>query len=114
MLNQTLKGLCKHGSHGPLLPEVCPVLEIAGFHKNVIDIHIHGFLIVFLRQCYVGISTSLFKFLMGWGAWVARSVKRSTSAQVIISRSVSLSPESGSVLTAQSLEPVSDSVSPSL
>ena len=48
------------------------------------------------------------------GTWVARSVKRPTSAQVMISRSVSSSPASGSVLTAQSLEPVSDSVSPSL
>ena len=49
-----------------------------------------------------------------WGAWVAQSVKRPTSAQVMISWSVSSSPASGSVLTAQSLEPVSDSVSPSL
>ena len=48
------------------------------------------------------------------GAWVAQSVKRPTSAQVMISQSVSSSPASGSVLTAQSLEPVSDSVSPSL
>ena len=47
------------------------------------------------------------------GAWVAQSVKRPTSAQVMISRSVGSSPASGSVLTAQSLEPVSDSVSPS-
>ena len=49
-----------------------------------------------------------------WGAWAARSVKRPTSAHVMISRSMSSSPASGSVLTAQSLEPVSDSVSPSL
>ena len=49
-----------------------------------------------------------------WGTWVAQSVGRPTSAQVMISRSVSTSPASGSVLTAQSLEPVSDSVSPSL
>ena len=49
-----------------------------------------------------------------WGAWVAWSVKRRTSAQVMISRSMSSSPASGSVLTAQSLEPVSDSVFPSL
>ena len=49
-----------------------------------------------------------------WGAWVAQSVGRPTSAQVKILRSVSWSPTSGSVLTAQSLEPVSDSVSPSL
>ena len=49
-----------------------------------------------------------------WGTWVAWSVKRPTSAQVTISRSVGSSTASGSVLTAQSLEPVSDSVSPSL
>ena len=48
------------------------------------------------------------------GAWVAQSAKRPTSAQVMISWSVSWSPASGSELTAQSLEPVSDSVSPSL
>ena len=48
------------------------------------------------------------------GTWVAQSVKQPTSAQVTISQSVSSSPASGSVLTAQSLEPVSDSVSPSL
>ena len=47
------------------------------------------------------------------GTWVAQSVKRPTSAQVMISRSVSSSPALGSVLIAQSLEPVSDSVSPS-
>ena len=38
-----------------------------------------------------------------WGTWVAQSVKRPTSAQVTISRSVSSSPASGSVLMAQSL-----------
>ena len=48
------------------------------------------------------------------GAWVAQSVKRPTLAQVMISGSVGLSPASSSVLTAQSLEPVSDSVSPSV
>ena len=48
------------------------------------------------------------------GAWVAQSVKRPTSAQDMISQSVSSSPALGSVLTAQSLEPVLDSVSPSL
>ena len=47
------------------------------------------------------------------GAWVAQSVKRPTLAQVMISQFVSSSPVSGSVLTAQSLEPASDSVSPS-
>ena len=48
------------------------------------------------------------------GAWVAQSVKHLTLAQVIISHSVSSSPASGSVRTARSLEPASDSVSPSL
>ena len=38
-----------------------------------------------------------------WGAWVAQSVKRPTSAQVTISRFVSSSPASGSALTAGSL-----------
>ena len=45
---------------------------------------------------------------------MAPSVKCPTSAQVTISWFVSWSPALGSVLTAQSLEPVSDSVSPSL
>ena len=48
------------------------------------------------------------------GAWVAQSVERLTSAQVTISRLVSSSPTLGSVLTAQSLEPASGSLSPSL
>ena len=56
-----------------------------------------------------------FKYMIKtWGTWVAQSVKRLASAQVMISWSVSSSPTSGSVLTAQSLEPVSDSVSHSL
>ena len=48
------------------------------------------------------------------GAWVAQSAQHPTSAQVTISQFVGSSPASGSVMTAQSLEPVSDSVSPSL
>ena len=43
------------------------------------------------------------------GAWVAQLVKRPTSAQVTISWFVSSSPMSGSVLIAQSWEPVLDS-----
>ena len=46
--------------------------------------------------------------------WVAQSVKHLTLAQVRISRFVGSSPTSGSVRTAQSLEPASDSVSPPL
>ena len=48
------------------------------------------------------------------GDWVAQSVKCPTSAQVMNSLSVSLSPASGCVQTAQGLEPASDSVSSSL
>ena len=48
------------------------------------------------------------------GAGVVQSVKCPTSDQVMISQFVSSSPVSDSVLTALSLEPASDSVSPSL
>ena len=44
------------------------------------------------------------------GAWVAESVKPPTLAQVIILWFMSSSPASGSVLTAQSLEPDRKSV----
>ena len=57
---------------------------------------------------------NLFKKINNRGAWVAQLVKRLTLAHVMILRFVSLSPVSGSVLTARSLEPASDSVSPSL
>ena len=56
----------------------------------------------------------LIEGILGGDAWVAQSVGRPTSAQVMISWSVSSSPMSGSVLIAQNLEPASDSVSPSL
>ena len=46
------------------------------------------------------------------GAWVAQSVERPTWAQVMISQLVSLSPASGSVLTARSLEPGAWSLEP--
>ena len=45
---------------------------------------------------------------------MAQSVEHLTLAQVMISRHVSSSPVSGSVLTAQSLDLASDSGSPSL
>ena len=59
-------------------------------------------------------SHGTLKIGIPWGAWAARSAQRLPSAQVMISRPVSSSPASGSVLTAQSLEPASDSASPSL
>ena len=48
------------------------------------------------------------------GAWVAQLAKRLISAQVMISQFVSSSPMVGSVLTALSLEPTLDAVSPSV
>ena len=45
---------------------------------------------------------------------MAQSVKHPTLAQVMLSQLTSLSPTSGSVLTAQGLERASDSLSPSL
>ena len=48
------------------------------------------------------------------GTWVTQLVKRLTSAQLTISQFVGSSPASGSVLTAQSLEPASGSVAPPL
>ena len=48
-----------------------------------------------------------------WGTQVAQLVKCPTLVQVMISRFVGLSPVLGSVLTAQSLEPAPESVSPS-
>ena len=47
-----------------------------------------------------------------WGAWVAQSIEHLALAQVMILQFVGSSPAWGSVLTAQSLEPISDSVSP--
>ena len=54
------------------------------------------------------------KVIKSWGALVAQLAELPTLAQVMNSQFVGLSSVSGSVLTAQSLEPASDSVSPSL
>ena len=48
------------------------------------------------------------------GAWVAHSVKRPASTQVMISQFVGSSLGLGSMLTAPSLGPALDSLSPSL
>ena len=65
------------------------------------------------RKCKVTYANRLLR-KQTRGAWVAQSVECPTSAQVMISRFMSLSPTLGPVLTAQSLEPASDSVSPCL
>ena len=46
-------------------------------------------------------------------AWVAQSVERPTSAQVMISQFMSSGPACSSVLMAQNLEPALESASPS-
>ena len=51
---------------------------------------------------------------IGWGAWVAQSVKHLTLAQVMILCLEGSNPVSGSVLTTQNLEHNLDSLSPSL
>ena len=62
--------------------------------------HLHIFIHIFIHL-------SIHLNIECWGTWVAQSVKHPTSAQVMISRFVSSSPTSGSVLTAWSLEPAS-------
>ena len=64
--------------------------------------------------CGILISDRFHLKKAGRGAWVAQLVERPTLAQVTISQFVSLSPASGAVLAAQSLEPASDSVCLSL
>ena len=63
----------------------------------------------FLRQQVILLILNL----LFWGTWVAQSVKRPTSVQVMTSWFMGLSPAFGSVPMAQSLEPAWDSVSPS-
>ena len=67
---------------------------------------------MFLRD--IELKLFLSQNLLFRSTWVAQLVKHLTLAQVMISSLVSLSPMLGSVLTEQSLEPASDSVSPSL
>ena len=74
----------------------------------------HEICYVFMRNGMVQFGTVIFKSVDSRVAWVAQLVKLLTSAQVMISWFTSSSPALGSVLTAQSLEPIADSVSSSL
>ena len=65
-------------------------------------------------KLWAKLSHNLLKIKAKKGACVAQLVRRLTSAQVMILQFMSLSPASGSVLTAQSLEPALDSVFPPL
>ena len=60
------------------------------------------------------LEQTILKFVWNCGTWVVQSVKRPILAQVMISWFMGLGSMSGSVLTAQSLEPALESVSPSL
>ena len=59
-----------------------------------------------------GIGGAMYSNTWEWGACVTQLIKCPT--QVMMLQFLSLSPASGSVLTAQRLEPASDFVSPSL
>ena len=67
-----------------------------------------------LFSSFLSSSLAFFKIVSIQGAWVTQSVKHLTSVQVMTSGFVGSNPVSGSVLTAQSLEPASHSVSSSL
>ena len=86
------------------------------FISSCLSALIRAFSIVLNRRGKSGppyLVPNLRKRVFG-GAWVAQSVKRPTSAQIMISRFVSSSPASGSVVTTQNLAPALDSASPSL
>ena len=77
----------------------------------------HNACVIHLTSCYhIGILPShsiTTRRVDTRGAGVAQSVKPPSLAQAVTSQFVGSSPKSGSVLTAQNLEPASDSVSPS-
>ena len=81
-----------------------------------IDFLVHGSMD--FNRCILHVSKTTiycgFKNIKFRGAWVAQLVKCPTPAQVLISQLVGSSPASGSVLMPRSLQPASDSVSPSL
>ena len=84
---------------------MCTSIQISPFYKDISQIRAHpNDLTLTYFLCKDPIS----------GASVAQLVELPTLAQVMILRFVSLRPASGSVPTAQSLEPASDSLSPSL
>ena len=100
-------------SHCPWL--LLPTPHSAPSHPRAFALAIPLLGTIFLRYTHSSLphcNRPLCKSPLIRGTWVTQSVKRPTSAQVMISQFVSSSPMSGSVLTAQNLEPASDSVSP--
>ena len=86
------------------------------FKTQLFTIYIYEYLLLHNIDIYFLIETNQYKHkdMQERGTWVPRLVKCQTSPKVMISRFMGSRPPSGSVLTAQSLEPVSHSVSPSL
>ena len=89
-----------HCHYPPEFPYLCPGWKLSLGCK--------------LDTCRAPFVSHLSRMIFLWGAWVAQLFKRLTSAPIMISWSVGSRPASGSVLTAQRLEPALDSVSPSL
>ena len=86
------------------------------FGKNkVVGVILPGFKTSWVFSCraYQLLAVKL-KYYHIEGAWMAQLVRHLTLAPVMISHLGGSSPKSGSVLTAQSLKPASDSVSLSL
>ena len=87
-------------------------------NKAAVNIHVYEAFVLNCQKLEItklSISRQMdIKIVVYWGAWVVQSVEHPTLAQVIISRFMSLRPALVSVLTAQSLDHASDSVSPSL
>ena len=86
----------------------CPYLKKErryNFHFRQEERNLHAYGSSRSQSSSTQIGHPFFKGNFYGGAWVAQSVERLTSAQVMISWSVSLRPVSGSVLTAQRLEP---------
>ena len=93
-----------------LFLETSEILEALFIHTHT---HTHTYIYVYIyTHVYIYMAPLINNNYRG--AWVAQSVKRPTSAQVMISQFVSSSPALGSGLTAQSPEPALDSVSPPL
>ena len=83
------------------------------FSLSLTNGNLQQYYILVLLQVFIGPLIFFFspKKTRRWGASAVQGVKCPTSAQVMISWVVSLNPTSGSVLTAQNLELILESVS---
>ena len=94
---------------------MCYYLVLKKVICSNVFINIHTYvLLLFSKRKNAKVEQNLIEVVVCRGIWVPQSVKHLTSALVMISLFMGSSPMSGSVLTAWSLEPASDSVSLSL